>query len=278
MVYPPAIREIAKHYHFKSIGGSSAGAIAAVITAAAEYRRRKGDGDAGFAVLETLPGEVGESVERSEPAPAPVSAPPELQAAFAVLVAALNREERFHEVGRDPFALLTNYRDRYFCLPLRSRSRVLGSTHRWRWLSSVILAATFVGLSVAWDVVVNVVKNDYGRCKGMTTAGQRNSALTPWLHDKIQRAGRGAAHVRRSVDAPDFRSGSSPAERQAIHRLADVHDRARSRVSVPAAARREAGTPVLTRARSLPITYRPTCSADRRSRKAVPTEPREPGE
>lgn len=42
LVYPRAVAEIARHYIFRSIGGTSAGAIAATVTAAAEYGRRTG--------------------------------------------------------------------------------------------------------------------------------------------------------------------------------------------------------------------------------------------
>ena len=41
VVYPFAITEIAKSYRLRDIGGTSAGAIAAVFAAAAEYRRQK---------------------------------------------------------------------------------------------------------------------------------------------------------------------------------------------------------------------------------------------
>ena len=41
IVYPSAIVELAKKYQFKSIAGSSAGAIAAAATAAAEFRRQE---------------------------------------------------------------------------------------------------------------------------------------------------------------------------------------------------------------------------------------------
>jgi predicted acylesterase/phospholipase RssA len=43
IVYPLAICELAREYRFVNVGGTSAGAIAAVLTAAAEYRRRNGD-------------------------------------------------------------------------------------------------------------------------------------------------------------------------------------------------------------------------------------------
>ena len=58
IVYPPAISRIAERFYFKSIGGTSAGAIAACATAAAEYRRRHGS-DEGFALLERLPRDLG---------------------------------------------------------------------------------------------------------------------------------------------------------------------------------------------------------------------------
>lgn len=58
VVYPLAVCELAKTYSFKSIGGASAGAIAAATAAAAEYGRRNGakpDGSNGFRRLETVP-------------------------------------------------------------------------------------------------------------------------------------------------------------------------------------------------------------------------------
>ena len=54
IVYPLAVCELAKEYRFVSIGGTSAGAIAASLTAAAEYRRRDGS-IAGFETLKNLP-------------------------------------------------------------------------------------------------------------------------------------------------------------------------------------------------------------------------------
>jgi predicted acylesterase/phospholipase RssA len=62
VVYPLADCELAKLSSFKSIGGTSAGAIAAAATAAAEYARRTGaPASAGFELLTTLPAFLGES-------------------------------------------------------------------------------------------------------------------------------------------------------------------------------------------------------------------------
>jgi len=54
VIYPRAVAELARKYRFKNIGGTSAGAIAAAATAAAEYRRRHGSAE-GFEELGRLP-------------------------------------------------------------------------------------------------------------------------------------------------------------------------------------------------------------------------------
>jgi predicted acylesterase/phospholipase RssA len=53
VVYPPVIAELAEKYEFANIGGTSAGAIAAAVTAAAEYGRKSGHLD-DFAPLNKL--------------------------------------------------------------------------------------------------------------------------------------------------------------------------------------------------------------------------------
>ncbi len=55
IVYPPAVFKLREKYRFRSIGGTSAGAIAAALTAAAEYDREGG----GFGRFEEAQKEVG---------------------------------------------------------------------------------------------------------------------------------------------------------------------------------------------------------------------------
>ncbi|WP_339159056.1 hypothetical protein [Methylobacterium bullatum] len=59
IIYPGAVVEIAKRYGFHSIGGTSVGAIAAVVTAAAEYGRRTGGNTNAFDFVSTLPATLG---------------------------------------------------------------------------------------------------------------------------------------------------------------------------------------------------------------------------
>ncbi len=57
VVYPGAAARLAMEYRFRSIGGTSAGAIAAAIVAAAEHRRRQGLTD-GFVTVNELADEL----------------------------------------------------------------------------------------------------------------------------------------------------------------------------------------------------------------------------
>ncbi len=57
VIYPKTAARLATRYRFKNIGGTSAGAIAAAVTAAAEFGRRDGNANA-FDVLDRLPGDL----------------------------------------------------------------------------------------------------------------------------------------------------------------------------------------------------------------------------
>ncbi|HET7437008.1 MAG TPA: patatin-like phospholipase family protein [Thermoanaerobaculia bacterium] len=58
VVYPRAIHELSQAFTFKNVGGTSAGAIAACVTAAAEYQRLKTGSDAGFERVRKIPDEI----------------------------------------------------------------------------------------------------------------------------------------------------------------------------------------------------------------------------
>ena len=54
VLYPAAIQEIGEKFHLVGIGGTSAGAIASCVAAAAEYRRRQTGSADGFNMLEKV--------------------------------------------------------------------------------------------------------------------------------------------------------------------------------------------------------------------------------
>ena len=120
VVYPGAIIELAKRYRFKNIGGTSAGAIAAAVTAAAEYRRQRDS-------LEELPGLAEVQRQLAEPGfvrdmfqPAEGARP-----AFEVLMRLGNKRAR----------------------PLRRRLSALGALLRHEPLPMVIALALAAGLA-----------------------------------------------------------------------------------------------------------------------------------
>ncbi len=61
VVYPWAVVELARDFHFRRIGGTSVGAMAAVLAAAAEYGRRHGNRNA-FEPLRRAPEQLAEEV------------------------------------------------------------------------------------------------------------------------------------------------------------------------------------------------------------------------
>jgi predicted acylesterase/phospholipase RssA len=60
IIYPGAVAMIARRYTFRSIGGTSVGAIAAAVTAAAEYGRRTGSNPAAFEEVARIPKSLGD--------------------------------------------------------------------------------------------------------------------------------------------------------------------------------------------------------------------------
>jgi predicted acylesterase/phospholipase RssA len=192
VVYPPAICALAREY-FKSIGGTSAGAIAAAVTAAAEYQRRHLGKMDGFLALESLPADLGEKGAGARTQLLRLFQPdPLCRRLFGVLVGSLNRTGTFRRIGAFVFGCTSAY---WFA----SLASVFASALVWHfhsWLAGVLFLLIslplLVGLFVYRDLTRNVVRNNYGLCKGMTTDETAGDALTPWLHALIQRAaGRG---------------------------------------------------------------------------------------
>jgi len=189
VVYPPAICELAQHYHFRSIGGTSAGAIAAAVTAAAEYQRRTSGSLRGFQLLKDLPTRLGETDADGRSQLLRLFQPdPLCSRLFAVLVASLNQDGTFRRIG----AILLGCIRAYWIASLVSLAIavliVLLHSVLAGVLSLFVIAPVGIGLCIYRDLTVNVVKNNYGLCKGLTAKSHEGNALTPWLHALIQEA------------------------------------------------------------------------------------------
>lgn len=187
VVYPLAITELAQRYRFRSIGGTSAGAIAAVVTAAAEYQRRQTGSDAGFRRLQRLPQELQENVAPRTSRLLSLFQPQSgTRRLFAVLVAALNSKSTEARIANTALGFAKAY------LPATVAAIVLAALLLWfgqSWLAALLaLLVSLVVFIGAWayrDLTRNVVGNRFGLCTGMGGSAER-PALTPWLHELIQ--------------------------------------------------------------------------------------------
>ncbi|HEY0783751.1 MAG TPA: patatin-like phospholipase family protein, partial [Thermoanaerobaculia bacterium] len=187
VVYPAAITELAKSYRFKSIGGTSAGAIAAALTAAAELGRNRPGG--GFACLEELPAELARNLLSLFQ---PVRA---TRSAFAVLVACLG----CRPLWRKALGVLTALVAHHWPWTLagllvgwgvdRALVAVLAADPPWvvGWvlgvgvgLVSALLLTAVVFVAQAWR---GLSANGFGLCSGMPDGERRTEStpLTIWL-------------------------------------------------------------------------------------------------
>jgi predicted acylesterase/phospholipase RssA len=189
VVYPPAIVKLADQYHFKNIGGTSAGAIAAALTAAAEYQRRMTGSTAGFDLLAELPDTLGKIESGGTQLLRLFQPDGACGRLFNILTGSLNATGTFHRIGK----VLWGCASAYWPAALASLiiSLVVGIETDSRHAGILLLLVTlpaFVGICIYVDVTRGLVGNNYGMCKGLTTREQWGPALTPWLHQMIQKA------------------------------------------------------------------------------------------
>jgi len=186
VVYPGAVEVIARRYRFRSIGGTSAGAIAAAIVAAAEHSP---DRDTAFAAVAALPDELGEdrdgrSLMLTLFQPEQVNRP-----LFSALVGFMEKGKLSGALG-----LLRAFpRFPLLALALAGLSAGLGAVAGARGAVVVLgLAAALALLAagVAADVfraVKRLARTDFGLCRlGPPHGGEGPTALTGWLHGKLQ--------------------------------------------------------------------------------------------
>jgi predicted acylesterase/phospholipase RssA len=202
IVYPPVVQKLAQHYRFKNIGGTSAGAIAAVATAAAEYSRRKGGGEAAFERLGKLPEKLGEKVNGRNTKLFSLFQPaPGCQRLFGVLMSSLNAKGTWHRVRSVLWGLLKCYWPATILAVAASSLAFVLFGALAAAFSLVGLLLVLIGYGMYFDITRNLPSNNYGMCTGMSKAGAEQEAITPWLHGLIQNL------AGRAVDDPPLTFG-----------------------------------------------------------------------
>jgi predicted acylesterase/phospholipase RssA len=206
VVYPGLIFKLAEYYDFQSIGGTSAGAIAAVLTAAAEYSRRNGKANA-FAEVADVPTWLGGdskfgsgsnlfSLFQPQPATAGL-----FRFATAFLVTSWPKRIRAWLtllwleilVGITPGVILGYL----------SGCGAYLSGDGWRlglvlFLSALVCIAGVV-VTVLAGIVIRLSRlsdNHFGLCTGNAEPDEKKPpALVPWLNDQINEiAGKPSSH------------------------------------------------------------------------------------
>jgi predicted acylesterase/phospholipase RssA len=195
VVYPAAVSELKDHFRFCSIGGASAGAIAAAATAAAQLGRDRG----GFDRLKELARKLeqdGFLLNLFQPSP---------KTAFLFgLLADLQRHKGLrgklghavgHLVWRFLVACVLGALAGLLVLWLLITSFCGGDDRQWwGWvlLALLVMLGATLGLLIALIfgsvrvVTRHLPENYFGICTGMPQPGRTEQALTPWLHDEIQ--------------------------------------------------------------------------------------------
>ncbi|MBK7144921.1 MAG: patatin-like phospholipase family protein [Xanthomonadales bacterium] len=202
VVYPGAIVELAQHYRFHRIGGSSAGAIAAALTAAAEYRRQQllsrqvpneTATASAFAALEQLPRHLGEPVAGMSRLLSLFQPQPRLRRLWRVLSAAAGGG--LSAPMRMWFSALAAYRTSWLgVVPvLWLLMNTAPSQHEvvlvLQLVAAVVLVlgtpTLLVLLAFALDFA-SIARHGFGICDGQATTQRGSVPLTPWLHHKLQ--------------------------------------------------------------------------------------------
>ena len=188
VVYPLALVALAKKYRFSSIGGTSAGAIAAAATAAAEYGRHMEN--AGFDRLKKIPDEVGPNLlSLFQPTPP-------LRPLFNIFVATLKAKSGIGRAVSIVCSAITGY----------SASAVSGILPGLvivglAWLSSdrtgfillgLLTAVVGLVIAIASRLVkaakTDLVAADFGLCPGLRQLRSFPEGFTDWLARLIDEA------------------------------------------------------------------------------------------
>ena len=207
VVYPKLIARLAERYDLRSIGGTSVGALAASVAAAAAFRRASKHSEDGFVALGKLAGDLAAEVEKGksrlftlfQPAPA-------TSRLFDMGAAALNRAGPKRRLGFLAWAALKIY----------WKEALAGSIPGWALLAltayvgaqsvpgdfpiaalwftgsvgalvtGVVGAIVIVALGIAREIRRHLPPQGFGLCTGLREDAAGPPALTDWLHETIQ--------------------------------------------------------------------------------------------
>lgn len=190
VIYPRAVCTLAQTYRLRSVGGSSAGAIAAAGAASAEYGRATG----GFEHLAQLPLDITEQLPTGKSLLFGLFQPTRATyPLYRVFTANMAGRHRVWAVVR---ALLAGFWPWALGGGLLGAALLVASAFgdgvpRIAGMAAgAIVALVGIALGVLFGVLralAGVASEGFGLCTGMPGAGADGAdALTPWLHERFQ--------------------------------------------------------------------------------------------
>lgn len=205
IIYPGAVAMISRRYSFRSIGGTSVGAIAAAVTAAAEYGRRTGNSPRAFELIASIPKQLGRTAQDGHSRLFHLFTPQPSTRPLFTLVAPLFSGTSL--IGRCLRLMAAAMRATPVSVAvtmaalggaavvvtlLRSGSGILAAVAALMTVASCLVAwaGTILFLLVrkwlpAWRA------NGYGICTGLSSPGADDAlfeGLTSWVHQTVQAA------------------------------------------------------------------------------------------
>jgi len=204
IVYPRAIAKLADSYNFRSIGGTSAGAIAAAGTAAAAYGAKHGTNHFKER-FKKLPEELSDDDNGTKPTRLErlFQPQPGTRRLFRVLMSGLGRENKAAKIASIVWALWFNYWPLtllgamiglgpllLFALNSSIEGTLFGIALAAGIVSGLIFMVVLAAAGAVCDVLWRLPKNGYGMCSGSKGPEAKETdddpPLTDWLHKFFQ--------------------------------------------------------------------------------------------
>ncbi len=201
VVFPQAICELAREYRFVCIGGTSAGAIGAVMAAAAEYCRRKNIDDpakqgAGFDRIAAMPAALAANL------PTFFQPSKETRPLFDIGMAAIRTQgSKARAALRQTLWVFRREAMKGAILGLLVLAVSIATDNIAGLLLGLLLAlmgaAAVVGHALYKAVTITIPQHDFGLCSGLTQPNNSKPGFTDWITGEIQ-----AVAGRKTTDDP----------------------------------------------------------------------------
>jgi len=212
IVYPRAIYELSQRYRFQRVGGTSAGAVAAAATAAAEYGRRMAEQQpskgnlSSFTLLQGVPDWLAEEVGGAPRLKYLFEPEREMRPAYELFMAVISKKG-LGWIGPLVMSAARHFPFSFFGGVLAgvviAALAVYGAMQIGGWvgwllgivavavgtIATVVFAALSVLVSLGIDAVVKLPRHHFGVARGCskTPEQDRSPRVTNWMYDLTQK-------------------------------------------------------------------------------------------